>query len=94
MKRLYEYSGEGSGTTDFFSLPTAIVKVHAKSEGGEHATTSLTMNNLEIDHMWTQFCVGAMPCEEQQIMKVEQSDKYLFEALSNTTWSVWIELME
>ena len=77
----------------FFSLPTATIKVHAKSEGGEYATTWLTLKNLGTD-LWRHFSSGKIPFEKQQIMKVEQSDKYLFEATSNTTRCVWIELME
>jgi hypothetical protein len=86
------FGGKGSGTSDLFSLPTGIIKVNFRHESDGY--TSIKLDNLDFG-LIESLGQGTGPFEGQHIMNVEQSDKYLFEAISGSgIWYVWIELIE
>ena len=89
---IYEFRGEGSGTSDLFRLPTGTIKVNWRNEGKGY--TSLYLKNLDF-YIFGHLGAGEGQLERHHIMSVEQSDKYLVEAKFGTsTWYVWIELIE
>jgi len=90
---IFEFRGEGSGTSDLFSLPTGIIKVYWRNEGEGY--TSIDIKNLDNDLFWEFLDAGVGPFEGQHILNVKQSDKYLFDASSSGgIWYVWIEHIE
>ena len=90
---IYEFRGEGNGTSDLFSLPTGIVKVYWRNEGEGY--TSIDFKNLDNDLFWEFLDAGVGAFEGQHVLNVKQSDKFLFDASSSGgIWYVWIELIE